>query len=486
MRTVLAVLAAYLAFALALPFLLLHPKVRDGVLERLGFFSAKRKASLRRHSNDTPRVWLHGASAGDVLALLPLARALRGQDTQPRQANIEVYISATTNSGHTICKANGTLFNGILFFPYDLPGSTARVLDLLHPDVLVLEYTELWPRLLAAAKTRGIDTVLHNGRFSARRLERYKLLFALIGNIVQQLSLLLMRDELEAERAVALGASEHRVLVTGNTKFDNVHMGNTSEFNGQIQKLARSLGRAAHLCVSPVPPSSSPGNSPSPCSQGSAPCAEHAHLNTEGTKHRPLWVAGSTHEGEEDILLRVFNRVRENIPNLQLLVAPRYIERTDRLIQLVERSGFTVCRRSTNSGAECAKADVLVLNTIGELGSAYALADLVFVGGSFTNRGGHNLLEPAACGKVVLFGPHIENVTDSVQVLLGRGGIQVADEAQLQRVVTDLLLHPENLADLGATAAQQVHSVFGAAEKNAAEIWRLLNASNRPPVSEGF
>ena len=422
-------LASYLLFWAALPVLALHPKLRGHLRARLGW-----------HPRGWPglpegrrRIWLHGASAGDVAALVPLARALRAAHPE-----ISLIASTITNSGHAIAAQHGDLFDVVTALPFDLPGAVRRTLERLRPDALVLEYTELWPRLVREASARGAAVVLHNGRFSAARLGRYRWLFRFTGNLLRDLRLLLMRDEAEAERAAALGAGPERLRVTGNTKLDNVEV---EVDDGVVSELRRVAGFA------------------------------------DGDR---IWVAGSTHDPEEDLLLSVMRRLRAGYPRLRLVLAPRYIERAERALHVARRRGFTARLRSRGADDD-GPVDVLVLDTIGELRSAYALGELVFVGGSFARRGGHNILEPAACGKPVLFGPHMENVGDAVQLLLGRGGVQVADALGLERAVHDLLGDDDTRRELGELAAASVRRARGAAEKNAAAIWEVLAPSDSLP-----
>jgi 3-deoxy-D-manno-octulosonic-acid transferase len=411
---------AYLAFGLALPFLLFHPKLKEGVRDRLGLHPA----GWPPLAADRPRVWIHGASAGDVLALMPLVRELRAL-----RPDVQVIASTITNSGRAIIERESREFAAVTYLPYDLPGAVKRTLERIRPDVLVLEYTELWPHLIRAAAARGVKVVLHNGRFSPENLGRYRTLFALTGNLLNRMRLLLMRDDSEAERARQLGASPEAVHVTGNTKFDNLVRDPNPEKLAELRRVV-ALPAGARL-----------------------------------------WVAGSTHEGEEELLLDVFVALRKKHPELVLLVAPRYTERGERVKGLAKRAGLRVRLRSESSGGA---ADVIVLDTIGELAACYAMADLVFVGGSFVERGGQNILEPAACGRPVLFGPHMQNFADSVQVLLGRGGIQAASKEQLERVMLDLLARPDHCRELGELAREQVSRVRGAATRNAELIARLF------------
>jgi 3-deoxy-D-manno-octulosonic-acid transferase len=416
-------LVAYLLFWLGLPVLLGHPKLRLGFQRRLGLHPPGWP-----QLEPGPRIWLHGASAGDVLALKPLAREL-----VLLRPDARLVATTITNSGQAMAaKLDGT-FAAVTFAPWDVPGPVARTLRRVDPKVLVLEYTELWPELIDSAHRRGVRLVLHNGRFSAERLNGYRWLFAVTGNLLRCFDLLLMRDEYEAERARRLGAPPERVFVTGNTKFDNLVVEVSEE---RRQELAQALA---------VPP---------------------------GCR---LWVAGSTHEGEEELLLDTYVRLRRRFPDLHLCIAPRYVERAGKVVGLANRRGLRARLRT----AAPAPAEVVVVDTIGELVACYSLADLVFVGGSFVTRGGQNILEPAACARPVLFGPHMENFTDGVQVLLGRGGLQVASPEQLGRVLEDLLGRESYRRELGEMARAQVTTVRGAARRNAELVAGLLEAPAR-------
>jgi 3-deoxy-D-manno-octulosonic-acid transferase len=420
-------LLSYLAFLAALPFLLLHPKVRRGFRERLGLYPR-----TWPELGPGPRVWLHGASAGDVLALMPLVHELHR-----RSSSVQIVLTTMTNSGRAMAERERAHLAATAYVPYDLPGAVRRVLHHVRPHVLVLEYTELWPQLVRGAEREGVALVLHNGRISQARFRSYRWLFALFGNLLQPFALLLMRDEEDADRARALGASDGQVRVTGNTKFDNLGQAPPT---AKVEELRAALG------------------------------AQPATATT--------WVAGSTHEGEEELVLGVFAGLRQAHPSLRLVIAPRYTERAEKVAQLAARRGFSTRLRSAPGGA----ADVVVLDTIGELAACYHLADVVFVGGSFTPRGGQNILEPAACGKPVLFGPSMHNFADSVQVLLGRGGIQVSGPGQLAKVLADLLADPAHCAELGEMARAQVSRVRGAARRNAEAVGELLHRAQRQPT----
>jgi 3-deoxy-D-manno-octulosonic-acid transferase len=245
-----------------------------------------------------------------------------------------------------------------------------------------------------------------------------------------------MRQDEEAERARSLGAPSERVWVTGNTKFDVLAVAPAQE----DEALRRALGLA------------------------------------EGAR---VLMAGSTHEGEEEHLLAVYRRLLPTYPELRLVIAPRYIDRAGRIAALAREAGLTVGLRSQENREG---GQVVVLDTIGELARAYRLATLVFVGGSFTKRGGQNILEPAGQGKPVLFGPHMDNFRDSVQVLEGRGGLQVKDAEDLFQRVSELLSQPDRLSALGEQARAVVSQISGASRRNAEHMAKLFE---RLPAASG-
>lgn len=424
------VLASYLLFALLAPVLLLHRKTRHGLAQRLGFYPQGLIPS-----GGSPRIWLHGASAGDLLALSPMMGLLR-----ERFPGCLIFCSTMTNTGYLMASERlRPQLDAVVYAPYDLWGATRRAVKALKPDLLVLEYTEIWPNLIHAAKKAGTRIVLTNGRFSQNRLRSYRTLFSLVGNPLQEIDLFLMREDDEAERVLGLGASLDRVWVTGNTKFDVLSFAPPA---GEDAVLRGALG---------LPP---------------------------GTR---VLIAGSTHEGEEEALLEVFKRLLKDHPDLRLVIAPRYIDRAGRVVGLAHQAGLSVRKRSEKGEA----TRVVVLDTIGELAQAYRLATVVFVGGSFTTRGGQNILEPAAQGKPVLFGPHMENFHDSVQVLVGRGGIQVNDPEQLYRVLLELLGRPETLASLGELAKGAVRQISGASRRNVDLMARLHPVGAVKPAAGG-
>lgn len=414
------VLASWLLYLFIWPVLALMKKTRDGFWQRLGFYGALVP------SGGQPRIWLHGASAGDLLALAPMIDRLR-----TRFPSATVILSTITNTGHLMARERlAKKIDAVVYAPWDLLGATRRATRAIKPDLLVLEYTEIWPNLIRAVHQARGRIALTNGRFSPGHLRRYRRFFDLIENPLEDIDLFLMREDEEAERALQLGAPKERVLVTGNTKFD------------ALTPLAEAV-------------------------------EDHALREALGlAPGSRVWIAGSTHEGEEEQVLAAFLELIKVAPDLRLVIAPRYVERAEHVLSLIGAAGLEGGLRSKLNAQ---RAPVVILDSIGELARAYRLATLVFVGGSFSTRGGQNILEPAAQGKPVLFGPHMENFHDSVQVLVGRGGIQVKDVSHLVRVMAELLARPESIASLGELARTAVRTVSGASDRNVEALARLVS-----------
>ena len=411
-------LVSPLLFALVAPALYANRKLRKGWSERLGQYAAD-FTDLPK-----PRVWLHGASAGDLLALQPVIQALR--QTRP---DVTIIVSSMTESGQDMAKARMTGIDRLIYLPWDVPFAVRRAITAIQPDVLVLEYTELWPNLIQEASNKGVRLVLTNGRISPKNLGSYKRLFVLLGNPLKRFDRLLMRSRAEANRAAELGASEFALRITGNTKYDNLQPPTPEA----IETLSKALQRDTN---------------------------------------RLLWVCGSTHEGEEAELIEVYKELTVRHRQLDLVIAPRYIERAERIAELARAAGLSCAFRSQNQGAV---GGVTILDRIGELMPAYALADVVFVGGSFIPRGGQNILEPAACGKPVLFGPYMDNFADEVSLLVGRGGIQVSDRNALLETIDQLLFRSGSCAEVGALARESVQARAGAGARCAQQILSLMD-----------
>lgn len=426
---------SYFFYGLLMPWLALHPKLRAGFAQR--FWLRRTQPLVPAAPESTPdllplRLWVHGSSAGDVLCQVPLVDKLR------QHTKLELVVSAFTGSGVAMARQHFAHAQ-VVYQPLDLPGATRRAMQDLRPELLILERAEIWPALIHAAHQVGAKVAIVNGRISPSSLRPYQRLFQLSGPVLDEVDLFLMRDDDEASRIKAIGAAPERVFVTGNTKLDH-----------SVQQAdAQSIASMADLI------GVKPGD--------------------------PLWVAGSTHLGEEPLLLAAFSALRAHLPKARLLIAPRYVERAEEIIKLTGAyPTLQVQRRSLANPQDLASADVVVLDTMGELNTVYALARLAFVGGTLVPRGGQNMLEPARLGVPLVVGPYTEDAQDQLALLRDKGLFEIEQAEALTAQVITLMTNPDLAQAQGQLAAQAVHAGVGAAQR-CAEI--LLPAVGRSLAS---
>jgi 3-deoxy-D-manno-octulosonic-acid transferase len=370
-------------------------------------------------------IWIHAVSVGEVLAARPLVPALR-----ERFPGHRIFLSTTTVTGNEVAQKSVRGLDGLFFAPFDFPHAVRRALEVVNPALLLLVETELWPNLIHEANRRGARIALVNGRISPRSFPRYIRLRRFLTRVLSQIDLFLMQGEAHAERIRAMAAPPERVRVTGNLKFDAVEAGRPPE------RLARVI---------------------------------------QSGRPRPLWVAGSTVLGEEPLVLAAFHRVRERVPEARLLIAPRHPERFEEAQRLVEAAGFRCERRSGTAPGGWTNGAVLLLDTLGELAHVYALASVVFVGGSLVPSGGHNILEPAVAGKPVLVGPHMENFQEIADTFRAESAIvQVASAEELAREVAALMLDEPRRRELGERARGLVGRNRGAVSRTTDALVPLI------------
>ena len=360
-------------------------------------------------------IWIHAVSVGEVLAARPLVEALK-----ERFPSLRVFVSTTTMTGNLVAQRSVRGADGLFYAPFDFAGPVRRALKTLNPALLVLIETELWPNLIHEAHKCGSRVAMVNGRVSPRSFSRYLKIRRFLRRVLGEVDLFLMQAEPHATRVKELGAPAERVFTTGNLKFDALDAPRTPE------KLARVLAPA------------------------------HGRA-------RPLWVAGSTVRGEEDLVLSAFHRVRERLPETALVLAPRHPERFSEVPGRIESAGFRCRRRSAMEPGSWRDGEVVLLDTLGELAQVYPLATVVFVGGSLVPAGGHNILEAAVAGKPVLVGPHVENFQEIVELFRREAAIVQVDGAQaLALEVTSLLQDELRRRTLGERARALVLKHQGA------------------------
>jgi 3-deoxy-D-manno-octulosonic-acid transferase len=321
------------------------------------------------------------------------------------------------------------------YFPIDLPGPVRRALDAVNPRFFLCMETELWPNLLRGLAARGVPSMIANGRISDRSFRRYRLVRFFTARMLAHVRVLAMQSEEDARRIIALGARPERVVVTGNIKNDL------------------------------IPP------------EGGGEALWQRLLGLDDGE--PVWVAGSTHRGEEAIVLDVYLRLRARVPTLALVLAPRHPERVAEVERLVRERGLQPVRRSGLPKSQ-ARGAVIIVDTVGELAQIYRVASVVFVGGSLAPTGGHNMLEPALLRKPVLFGPHTTNFRESAELLLEAGGaLLVRDGAELDAHMGALLVDAERRRLMGDAAFKAVAGRRGAITHTLELVERYLMEGDR-------
>ena len=375
-------------------------------------------------------IWIHALSVGEVISALPLVNALR-----QKYPDRDIVFSVTTAKGMAIAKKEleGKV-RVLITMPYDSWLCVRRLVSYIKPSVFVLIETDIWPALLGYLKKRGIRTVFLNGRISPRTFRSYQRFPFFVRMVFKHIHLCLMQSDLDRDRLLqsGIGPSE-KVITVGNIKFDQEWKVLGKEEQGQLHK---SLG-----------------------------------LDPKDT----IWVAGSTHSGEEGIVLNVYKRLLATIPSLRLIIAPRKVEQSDEILRQAKQMGLTVSLKSELP--EERGHNVLILNTLGELGRIYGLAEVSFVGGSLVPFGGHNLLEPASFGCPVVFGCHTHNfVLMSEALLEAGGGERVHDGEELYSAVRSLLRDTEKRTHMGRNAREFVQRNSGALDRAMAYIGANMNA----------
>jgi 3-deoxy-D-manno-octulosonic-acid transferase len=401
-----------------------HRKYAGSLRQRLGYLPAA------LNTERAPSIWVHAVSVGEFLAARPLIASIRSQ--HPRQP---VFVSTTTRSAQELARRYATEVDGVFYCPIDLPSVVRRTLDVVRPELVLIMETDLWPNLLRECRARDVKVALVNGRLSSRSFPRYRMARWFFRRVLADIDRFCVQSAEAAHRFTALGAAEERITVTGSLKFDA----------GRVTDAASQSGGAPILRALGFPPS------------------------------QPVLVAGSTMKGEDAIVLRAFRQLKDTLPAAALVLAPRHPERFDDAVRQAERMGFHTVRRTALPQDGQPGADVIVLDTIGELATAYSRGTVAFVGGSLVPSGGHNVLEPAAYGRPVIFGPYMRNFADIAALFIAGGaGVQVATEAAFAEQLVALMTDAAYAQRLGAAARVLVERNRGANDRTMAVLDGLM------------
>jgi 3-deoxy-D-manno-octulosonic-acid transferase len=400
-----------------------HRKYVGSFRQRLGYLP------LSFNLDGEASIWVHAVSVGEVLAVRPLVSAL-----EERYPHLQIFLSTTTLAGQQLARRSVLEADGVFYFPFDLAFIVRRVLDVVRPKLFVMVEGEIWPNVLRECDRRGVRTAVVNGRVSPRSFPRYRLIRPFFERVLAHVDRFCMQSEEAARRIAALGADQARVTVTGSLKFD-----------------------AAAL--------------PADATRGRDRVLRFLRVQRE----RAVVVAGSTMRGEDLPVLKAFRRAKSVAPQALLVLAPRHVERFDEAAQLARGEGFSVALRSDLAIDADPRADVVILDSIGELAQVYQLATVAFVGGSLVPTGGHNILEPAVFGRPIVFGPHMANFAEIAHEFLERGAaVQVHSGRELEDVLVGLLTDPVRRARLGAAARALVDANRGARDRTLEALARLL------------
>lgn len=370
-------------------------------------------------------IWVHAVSVGEVKAVQKLLARLRVE--YPGNPLVLTTITAT---GQKLAQETPGLADHVFYFPFDFQGAVKRTLDRADPELVVIAETEIWPNFLRECRRRDIPVALLNGRISDRSFPRYRWIRRWLGTIFKDYALLGMQSELDRQRIESLGAPPKIVRVLGNLKFDST--ATAMQLDSNLAQLLR--------------------------------------------EKQPLWIAASTTSSgaagipdEEEFVLKAFVALREKYPALKLLLAPRHPERFDPVEKIVRSHGLDCVRRSSRASAIF--KDVFLLDTIGELAACFPFARVVYIGGSLVPRGGHNILEPAAAAKPIVFGPHMENFREiSTLFLKANAAIQVYRAEELASAIDRLLQSEAAASELGTRALDIIRNNSGATDRAVAAL----------------
>ena len=421
-------LAAILIVTIIIPIFLLRATRERGFVERIkqsfGFYPKETIDKVARKD----AIWVHAASVGEIVATSPLVREFRKVfPTSP------ILVSVVTTGGYEMANRIIKDADAIIYFPLDLPFLASRVVDRIRPRVFLPVETELWPNFLKKAKQLDVPVMMVNGRISDRSVKQYKYLFGMLREMIGTVKCFAMQSSIDADYIMRLGAPRELVTVTGNTKFDQAY---TSVSPDERAELIRELGLS-------------------------------------GASH--IMIAGSTHRGEEELVLTAFRAVREREPGVRLIIAPREVLRTMEVEHLCRRAGFTVnTRKNLQQGGEGGE-DIVILDTVGELGRVYGLGDVIYIGGSLVAHGGHNILEPAAHGKAIIVGNQMFNFKDIHALFRSHDAVvTVTNGEELTRETLRLFGDPAERERLVRETLAIIDENKGASEKSAKILVEML------------
>ena len=408
-----------------LPVYLLRRKIHPGFQMRLGI--------LPNGLNLDRPIWIHAVSVGEVMTVKNLVRELR--ITYPDK---KFFISTVTPTGNKIAKGITKETDFVSYFPLDLSFIVRSVVDKVKPSFFIIMETEIWPNLISCLYRKKIPVVLVNGRLSDRSFRGYRCIKFLLKSVLNKINLFCVQTRADAERLLRLGVSRDRIQITGNMKFDiKDYTDSKKDYTDYKLKLGLE-------------------------------------------SNEKLFIAASTHPGEEKIILGVYKNLFKEFPDLRLLIAPRHPERATEIANLIKRFGFEAERMgllNPRTHEPTNPRTIFILDTVGELVYFYNIASIVFVGGSLIKKGGHNILEPASLGKPVIFGPYMFNFRDIASLFLeNKACILAHNREELFLNIKDLLRNPGKGTELSQRAKAIILQNQGATTRNLECISNYISA----------
>ncbi len=408
-----------------LPLRFFKGKGLGGISERLGIYPPEFIQQVKNKKT----IWVHAVSVGEILSSAPLLNSIKKEFPQ-----YKLVVSTTTAAGYSMAKKILGVQDLLIYFPFDLSIIVKRAVEILNPVLFILMEKEFWPNLINRLNKNNVPVVVINGRLSSKSLAKYRKVKFLLPGIFTKISLFCMQSKTDASRVAELGINQDKIKITGNLKFD---ASATAEIPREIQeKYRESL-----------------------------------------VSNKSLLLAGSTHRGEEEILIKIYSQLRLEEKGWILLIAPRHLERVEEVEQAAAKYGFNGLRISNLTSSPKRDSIIYILDTMGELKTFYSLSDLVFVGGSLIPFGGHNLIEPAYFSKPIIFGKHIFNFQEIADEFVARGaGIMVNSLQELKETIALLASDRKKREEIGLKGKNVVNANLGATQRNIQEIKKIIRA----------
>lgn len=410
--------------------MILTGKYRNSFIQKLGGRQRKILDTLKGGK----RIWIHAVSVGEVTAAAPIVHSLKA-----KRPDVQIIFSTSTETGQGMAQKLVKGVDAFIYFPLDLPFAVHKTLRLVRPDVFALVETELWPNFLATCHRSGVSSLMLNGRISPRSFHKYQKTSFFWRQVLNNIAVAGMISDIDASRISSIGMDKGRIRVLGNAKYDALAAMAAPALQDEIAR----------------------------------------RFNVR--KDEKFLVAGSTHPGEEDVVIQVYKELLTRYPDFKLILVPRHIERTGNVMGLLREAGFKdmITVSEINNGRQRQSESIIVVNVIGELFKVYSLATVVFCGGSLAPKGGQNILEAAAWGKVIFYGPSMEDFSQEAALLEAAGaGIRIGNAQELLRSILQVLDDPKDALERGKRGQSVVNANMGAAERYAEMVIRYID---RPP-----